>query len=140
MQTSGRNNAGFTLVEILVAMLITTVAMLGLLQSVNIMTAHNLRNALREEALVIAERKMSEIRATSVSQIPRPDPFATGTPCSYPEETEPCRLRGTTAQFTVNKTAEWKSDTAAIVTVQVSMNYQNSTIRQALSTVVSLGQ
>lgn len=53
---------GFTLIEVLMAMLILAVGLLGLLQSVNVALEHKLRGRLREEALVVAEEQMNDLR------------------------------------------------------------------------------
>ena len=53
------NRSGFTLVEVLVAMVIMLVGLLGLLQSINISMEHNVKNHLREEATRVGEREMN---------------------------------------------------------------------------------
>jgi len=53
---------GFTLVEVLMALLIMTVGLLGLLQSVNVAYEHNTRNRLRDEALLVGEQQMNKFR------------------------------------------------------------------------------
>ena len=53
---------GFTLVEVLMALLIMTVGLLGLLQAVNVAYEHNVRNRLRGEALLIGEEQMNIFR------------------------------------------------------------------------------
>lgn len=68
---SPRSSSGFTLVEVLMAMLIMTVGLLGLLQSVNVAYEHNLRNKLREEAVLIAEEKMNDPSFPSVTTVSR---------------------------------------------------------------------
>ncbi len=60
--TSPSNSQAFTLVEVMMAMLIMTVGLLGLLQSVGVAYEHNIRNRLREEAVLIAEEKMNDLR------------------------------------------------------------------------------
>ena len=57
------NRSGFTLIEVLVAMVITLVGLLGLLQSINLAMEHNVRNHLREEATRVGEREMNAFRA-----------------------------------------------------------------------------
>ncbi len=56
------NRSGFTLVEVLVAMVIMLVGLLGLLQSINISMEHNVKNHLREEATRVGEREMNVFR------------------------------------------------------------------------------
>ena len=57
------NKSGFTLIEVLVAMVITLVGLLGLLQSINIAMEHNVRNHLREEATKVGEQVMNDFRS-----------------------------------------------------------------------------
>ena len=56
------NRSGFTLVEVLVAMVFMLVGLLGLLQSINISMEHNVKNHLREEATRVGEREMNVFR------------------------------------------------------------------------------
>lgn len=56
------NRSGFTLIEVMVAMVIMLVGLLGLLQSVNLATEVNLKNHLRDEATRVAETVMNEMR------------------------------------------------------------------------------
>lgn len=80
MRISQRNDSwGFTLVELMVAILITVVGLLGLLQAVNLAMEHNLRNQLRDEAIYIAEDWMANLKVRPFDQIsttfnPRPVP------------------------------------------------------------------
>lgn len=60
--TSPSGSAGFTLVEMLMAMLILTVGLLGLLQSVNVALKQSLRDRVRNEAVLLAEEQMHELR------------------------------------------------------------------------------
>lgn len=58
-----RNELGLTLVEVLVAMVIMLVGLLGLMQAVNIATEHALKNQMRGEVVRIAEEAMSDMRS-----------------------------------------------------------------------------
>ena len=69
VQTSRRGSNGFTLIEMLMAMLIMTVGLLGLLQSVSIALEHKNRTRLRDEALVIAEEQMNNWRIKDYGNI-----------------------------------------------------------------------
>lgn|SRR6185369_234113 len=57
------NKSGFTLVELLAAMVIMLIGLLGLLQSVNIATEFNLKNQMRSEVVRVAQDAMSDMRA-----------------------------------------------------------------------------
>jgi type IV pilus assembly protein PilV len=52
------NKNGFTLIEVMVAMMIMMVGMLALLQTVNISIAHNNSNKLRNDAVRIADERI----------------------------------------------------------------------------------
>ena len=88
--TSRRNSGGFTLVEVLMAMLVMTVGLLGLLQSVQMAYQHSLRNRVREEAVHLAEERMHDWRRMAFKSItatsPKQEPVTKllgGTPRSY---------------------------------------------------------
>lgn len=67
--TSPSASAGFTLIEVLMAVLIMTVGLLGLLQSLQVSYQHNARNKLREEAVQLAEEQMNEFRFLSFDNL-----------------------------------------------------------------------
>ena len=56
--TSPPGSVGFTLVEMLMAMLVMTVGLLGLLQSVSVAYRQSLKDKLRKEATLLAEARM----------------------------------------------------------------------------------
>ena len=85
MQTVSRNNRGLTLVEILVALVITLVVFLGLMQTAMLSMDVNTNNQLREEAVSIAERRIRELRDLSAANLPA----GTWTPA----ETVPVKFR-----------------------------------------------
>lgn len=60
-----RNNKGFTLTEVLVAITILTIGMLGALEGLLLYTQYNLNNLCRDESVKIAEQKMNELRNIS---------------------------------------------------------------------------
>jgi type IV pilus assembly protein PilV len=62
-----KNNKGFTLIEVLIALFILVVGMLALLNAVAVSIEHNLINVLRDEAVKIAEQKMNEEKASALA-------------------------------------------------------------------------
>ena len=133
MRISRRNNKGFTLLELLIAMVITLVGLLGLLQAVNIATEQNLRNASREEALQIAEHSMSQLRARPFAQI---SSLPSGA-YNYPVISEPSRLRGVSKNYTVVRTVTTLSDLSKFIEVRARWKFKNSSTSQILQTVVA---
>ena len=53
------NKRGFTLIELMVAIIILSVGLLALLQTVNIALMHNATNMFRNEAIQIADEQMA---------------------------------------------------------------------------------
>jgi type IV pilus assembly protein PilV len=58
-----RNNSGFTIVELMVATVITLVGLMGVLQAMNYAAQQNLQNQRRDEAVMIAEDWMARFRS-----------------------------------------------------------------------------
>lgn len=68
-QFAMRNNKGLTLVEILIALVITLIVFLGLMQTALLSIDVNTTNLLREEAISIAEERMRELRDLSFASL-----------------------------------------------------------------------
>jgi type IV pilus assembly protein PilV len=64
-----RNKEGFSLVEVLVAMVVLLVSSLALMQTALVSIEANMGNALREEAVNVAEMRMNEARSTLHSSL-----------------------------------------------------------------------
>ncbi|HJV66696.1 MAG TPA: prepilin-type N-terminal cleavage/methylation domain-containing protein [Geomonas sp.] len=67
--TSPSSSRGFTLVEVMMAMLILTVGLVGLLQSIQVAYLHNARNKVREEAVQLAEEQMNDLKSLSYDRV-----------------------------------------------------------------------
>lgn len=64
-----QNDSGFTLVELIAAMVIMLVGLLGLLQSVNIAMEYNLKNQMRNEVVRIAQDAMNDMRSRAFNSV-----------------------------------------------------------------------
>ncbi len=64
---SSRNNKGFTLIELVIAMVVLAIAMSGVMLAINYATSHSADPVLRQQALAIAESYMEEICLKAVS-------------------------------------------------------------------------
>ncbi len=87
-----QNKSGFTLVELLVAMVIVLVGLLGLLKSVNIAMEYNLKNQIRNEVGRIAQDAMNNMRTMAF------DAVLSNT------TTVPSSLRNSNRTYTVKRT------------------------------------
>jgi type IV pilus assembly protein PilV len=67
--TARQNNNGFTLIEVLVASIILTISMLGILETVVFSIQQNLNNFSRNESVMIAEQRMNELRNSSFTSL-----------------------------------------------------------------------
>lgn len=111
---SRRNDAGFTLIELLVAMVIIMVGLLGLLEAVSIATGQNMKNQLRDEAVLIGEERMADLMRRPLSLI------------STTTLNIPSRIRGTDKPFVVERKAERKALTDSYeLVVSVGWSYKN---------------
>lgn len=52
------SNKGFTLIEVFISIIILTVGLLGVLQAVSVAFEHNMKNKLRNEAVIVADNEM----------------------------------------------------------------------------------
>jgi type IV pilus assembly protein PilV len=130
--TSIKNSSGFTLIEVLVAIVIMMVGMLGLLETINVSIQHNLKNQLRGEALRVGERYMADLRGKTFSAYS--DSY---TPTSYSS-----KIKGISKSYRVERMAQPiafdsngnKTSRQLKVTVKWSFRNQSS-VNQVVSVV-----
>ena len=99
--TSNKSNSGFTLVEVIMAMLIFMVGMLGLLTAVNLAIETNLRNQIRDEAVNVGERVMSELRGKGFDNISVASTVYQT--YAYQSYSVPSRIRGSARKYGVQR-------------------------------------
>jgi len=63
------SNRGFTLIEMLVALVVIMVALLGLVQAALLGIDNNLKNLLRDEAVRIAEEQMNVLKSQPITNL-----------------------------------------------------------------------
>lgn len=119
----GFNNTGFTLIELMVAILITIVGMLGLLTALDIATKENVKNQMRDAAVQAAEVRMDRFKATAFNNI------STCSACTdqrynYSQETLPIRLRGFTRTFSVVRSTIVTAD-GSTIDLGVNVSWQS---------------
>ena len=124
-QKTSSSSSGFTLIEVMVAMVITLVGLLGLLQSVNLATEHNIKNALRDEAVQVGEDYLSDLRGRPLANI-------SGV------RIVPSRLRGNQKSFVVTQSTNVMSNSnARELIVRVSWSYKNVSSHHEVRTIRS---
>lgn len=122
------NNSGFTLVEVLVAMVITLISTFALLEAVDVATAVNLKNMQREEGVQIAADRMTHFRAI---------PFA-NISANYATEYVPAKLRGlaTASPYRVVKSSVNLSSNSKLINVRVRWLFKNMSTSHEVQSVV----
>lgn len=119
------NKCGFTLIEVLAAMVIMMVGLLGLLQSINAAIDHNTRNHLRDEATSIGERAMSQLRAKPYDMIS----------ASYPLLSMPSTLRGVAKSYQVKRLSTNISTDSKELQVIVTWKYRNMSTQHLVKSI-----
>lgn len=121
---SQSSNAGFTLLEVLVAIVITMIGLLGLLEAATLATEQNLKNQMRDEAVMIAE---DVVRSTQIK---------TFTAVSSVSKTYPSRLRGVSKNYNAVTTV-LDAGNSKKFTVNVSWTYKSETTSHEVTSMVS---
>ncbi len=124
---STRNNRGFTLIEVMVAILIMMVGLIGLLQSINVAMEYNLKNQLRDEAVYTAERYFNELRGMPFDSIPVADLIFT----------TPSKIRGGAWPLTVKESSTLTTHDTKLVLVVVTWMYKNVPYENRLTAPIS---
>lgn len=123
--TSYRINSGFTLIEVMVAIVIMMVGMLGLLQSINVAVEYNLKNHLRDEAVYVGEKYMNIQRGKTFDSLS----------ATYATRYEPSKVRGSGKSYSIEMSASDLSTDPATPSKQLKVlvkwtykgvEYQNS--------------
>ncbi|MFI5294082.1 MAG: prepilin-type N-terminal cleavage/methylation domain-containing protein [Thermodesulfovibrionales bacterium] len=129
MQNRGLNQKGVTLVEVLISLVILLIVFMGLIQASILSINHNLRNAMRDEAVRIASEYMSMARSTAnIDKIAGaqsavnlcPAVFTAAAPLST---TINRGIRNINQQFIVTTTGCYTDATYSIAEATVTVNY-----------------
>ena len=121
-----QDNSGFTLVELLAAMVIMLVGLLGLLHSVNIAVEYNLKNQMRNEVTRVAQDNMNFMRSRSFDSV------------FTPITTVPTSLRNMNRKYTVTRTINSTgTDASKMYQVDVRWLYKNVSTTHSVMTVRS---
>lgn len=128
MRTTAKSNSkGFTFVEVLVALAILLISMVGILEAMVIAMQQNLENYSRDEAVRIAEQAMNESRNSSFAGL------SNGT---YAVSR---KYKQFTRTFNVNRTVTNLSPDSRAVELQVSWTIKGKTHNHSLTSIISRG-
>jgi type IV pilus assembly protein PilV len=124
-----RGNSGFTLIEALMAMLILTVVLLGLLQAVIFAADATMKNSLRDTAVNVAKEELETQRTLAKSS----GVSAVVTNASY---TVQRTIKSYTFTYTLNRTVTAQVD-SRLVNLTVSWTYKGATFTYNPQTLIS---
>ena len=132
MSTVFTDSRGFTLLEFLVAIVILTVGILGLLQSVNVAISHNMTNQLRQEGVIVADA----VLATELSKGSTTTGFdaISTTTRSFPVSR---RFMNGFRNYSVTKTGSSITANTKQVNVVVAWRYKKDRFQHGASTLIS---
>jgi type IV pilus assembly protein PilV len=139
------NNKGFTLLEVLVAVVILTVGLLGLMQTVNYALNHNLTAQLRQEATLVADQVMSMEKARPYDDITAPDfdediVDFNALPTEVTNSTVNRLVNGANRMFTIVQTVRSPTPQSKNIEITVSWIHKQTTYTHSLSSIVTTSE
>lgn len=123
MKILSQNNSGFTLIELMAAMVIMLVGLLGMLKSVTVALEYNLKNHQREEVVRVAEDIMNGMRT---------QPFAA---VFTPITTVSSKLRTGNGRYRVTRTVSAMSSGSKQYQVDVRSAFKNVSTTHSIVSV-----
>ena len=123
------NRRGFTLLEILVALVILMIGMMALLSVATNTISLNLDNVLRDEAVQIADAKMRQVKSNTAATYSLPFQNLSVT------TVQTSKLRAKSTPYTVSLTSASTGGNSNLLRVLVSWNYKNRAKQHELSTL-----
>lgn len=122
------NNQGFTLVEFLISIVILTVVLLALLETVNLSIAHNMKNQLRNQAVMVTDEKMNTEKLKPF------DAISSGTTKVY---TDTYRIGLAQKNYSSTKTITTISSQTKSININVSWYYKGQRYTHSIITLVT---
>lgn len=118
------NNHGFTLIEVLVAMIVLAIGFMGTMGAMIGAVDANLQNALRNEAVKVCQERLEALRNT---------PYAAIASTYFPSKRQV--RKNTLWDFQVTQTVN-SGDHLKVVEIEVLWSYKNRNHKHITSTVV----
>jgi type IV pilus assembly protein PilV len=122
------NKRGFTLIELMVSLVILTVGLLGLLQTINVALHANMKSQMDYIGAMVADQQMAQVMAQPFANVPT----TAQTPVSVQRQVNLQQVN-----YTVTVTGTTVSANTKGVSIQVSWNYQGSVHNHYIYSMVS---
>lgn len=121
------SNRGFSLLEVLVAIVILMVGLLALLQAINLSIATNLQSEMRTQGTLVGEDVMARIKALPFDNIT----------ATQKTVAVPVSMRSSPVNFNVTKSVDDISSTTKRVNVAVRWSHRGNIYEHVVSSVVA---
>lgn len=128
-QSDNCNNNGFTLIEVMVALVILMVGMMGLLSATSTALELNVKNQFRDEALQLADERLRIAKGNGAATFVVP--FA-GISTSVVRNS---RLRSKNLAFTVTLGATAAGDSSNVLSSIATWNYKGQSNNQEITSL-----
>jgi prepilin-type N-terminal cleavage/methylation domain-containing protein len=125
---SNRRIEGFTLIELMIAMMILFISMTAILDFIVQYHRINIENTMRNESMRIAETQLEQFRNAQFSA------FVAGT---YGPASSPRTIRNIAVNYNVNWTIQNISVNSVAIRVDVTWSYRGMNHQHSASTIIS---